>query len=146
MPAKTHLASRADHPHYREYCAWLSAKGRCFNPRNARYPLYGGRGITMADAWRHSFETFLKDMGPRPPKRSLDRWPDNDGPYAPGNCRWATQSEQCLNKRHPKLGTPLKDAARPKVLELRALGWPTRKIAKEVGCSQKTVMVIIHES
>lgn len=80
------------------YLSWQNAKGRCFNPRNKRYYDYGGRGITMCDRWRDSFEAFLEDMGERPDGTSIDRI-DNDGNYEPGNCRWATQGQQSGNIR-----------------------------------------------
>jgi hypothetical protein len=74
--------------------------GRCNNPLDKNYSAYGGRGITVCDRWRESFEAFLADMGLAPSQQhSVDRWPNNDGNYEPGNCRWATNSEQRLNTR-----------------------------------------------
>jgi len=84
-----------------EYRAWLSAKDRCFNPRNKDFANYGGRGVTMCERWRHSFEAFLHDMGRRPAGLTLDR-KDPDGPYSPANCRWATWSTQRRNQRRSK--------------------------------------------
>lgn len=49
----------------------------------------------MCDRWRE-FHKFLEDMGERPLGASLDRV-DNDGPYAPENCKWSTQAEQMNN-------------------------------------------------
>lgn len=80
-----------------EYYAWMNMRGRCNNPKADRYPRYGGRGITVCDRWQTSFENFLADMGPRPPGTTLDR-KNNDGNYEPGNCRWATRTEQESNK------------------------------------------------
>jgi hypothetical protein len=73
---------------------------RCTNPRNKRYADYGGRGIQVCDRWRTSFAAFLEDMGRRPsPEHSIDRYPNNDGNYEPGNCRWATAKQQRANRR-----------------------------------------------
>ncbi len=70
---------------------------RCTYPSMDRYPQYGGRGISICEQWRKSFESFLADVGRAPsPSHSLDRI-DNDGNYEPGNVRWATRSEQTLN-------------------------------------------------
>ena len=70
---------------------------RCYNPRNTRYPSYGGRGIRVCERWLGSFANYLEDMGRCPPGCSIDRI-DNNGDYEQSNCRWATLKQQARNK------------------------------------------------
>lgn len=86
-----------------EYAAWSGMWSRCTNKNKRDYPRYGGRGIAVSERWR-DFASFLEDMGPRPAVGySLDRYPNGNGNYEPGNCRWATLSEQNSNRRNNRI-------------------------------------------
>jgi hypothetical protein len=85
-----------------EYRCWSAMKARCGRPNNPAFRDYGARGIRVCARWS-KFANFYADMGPRPSAaHSLDRI-DVNGGYEPDNCRWATRSEQGLNKRNTAL-------------------------------------------
>jgi len=83
------------------YVAWVNMRQRCSSDDPQRREQYKDRGIKVCDRWR-TFENFLADMGERPEGMTLDR-EDNDGNYAPGNCRWATPQTQSQNRRGRKM-------------------------------------------
>lgn len=86
------------------YRAWRQMKARCLNVRHPAYPDYGERGITVCTRWLESFENFLADMGYKPDGLTLERR-NNDGPYSPDNCYWATWMQQAQNRRSTRLAT-----------------------------------------
>lgn len=106
-----------------EYKSWGNMLQRCLNPRHRDYARYGGRGISVCEAWR-DFQTFYRDMGQKPlGKVSLDRI-DNSGNYEPANCRWADRTQQQRNLRTNR------------VLTLDGISMPLAAWASRIGISR----------
>lgn len=85
----------------KEYVSWAAMINRCHNPNHEKYNNYGGSGITVCERWRNSFEDFYADMGPSN-GLTIDRI-NVDGIYEPGNCRWASWTEQANNRSTTKM-------------------------------------------
>lgn len=95
---RTHGMSRST-----EYVSWCGMVRRCEKTTCEDYPGYGGRGITVCLRWRKSFADFLADMGLKPSRGlSIERL-DVNGNYEPGNCIWATPTQQARNKRNSRI-------------------------------------------
>jgi hypothetical protein len=90
-----HATTRGITKTYQAFCNMWT---RCTNSNSDFWERYGGRGITVCERWQ-TFANFLEDMGESPLDRSLDRYPNPNGNYEKSNCRWATASEQQLNKQ-----------------------------------------------
>jgi hypothetical protein len=113
---RTHGASNTA-----EYKIWSGMKKRCYNPNSKAYRFYGERGVQVCDRWLNSFENFLADMGRRPSKRhTIDRR-DNSKGYEPGNCRWATWTEQHKNQRYENNGKNNRVLTESQVAEIKSI-------------------------
>lgn len=110
------------------YRRWQHMIQRCHNPKDKDYHKYGARGIEVCARWRTSFTDFLADMGtPASREWTLDRR-DNNGPYSPKNCRWATSTQQANNRSSTKM------------LTIRGVTRPLTEWCSLVGIGSKTVL------
>jgi len=104
----THPRVHGEASHLRrspEYTVWLSIKARCYNPKIEHYPIYGGRGVRVADAWREDFSAFLAAVGRRPSAEHQLVLVDRAGHYEAGNVRWARREDGVANRRTAHLVT-----------------------------------------
>ncbi len=130
-----HKAGKASSPTYH---SWRAMLARCRYPERDKNDKHIGRGIVTCERW-NSFDLFLADMGERPVGTTLDRFPNNDGNYEPGNCRWATHREQARNTRRSKL--TLISATAVALAMLR--GGKAREVAARYGISESLPREII---
>lgn len=125
--------------HSRTYKSWAQMLQRCKNPNTPGWEHYGGRGIRVCDRWS-VFANFLADVGVRPDGMTLDRFPNRDGNYEPGNVRWATRTKQARNQTNVKLGP---DDVQ-EILGRIEHGETMASIARRLGVNQSTVGDIKH--
>lgn len=90
-----------------EYISYVSMLRRCTDAKSRMFPRYGGRGITVCDAWlgENGLRAFISDMGNKPTKKHTLERVDNESGYSPGNCVWATKLEQAQNRCTTRLIT-----------------------------------------
>lgn len=122
-----------------EYKTWSSMIQRCTNPKSRQYKQYGGKGISVCDRWKNSFEEFYRDMGKKPPNMSLDRIDPSKG-YELQNCRWADKFIQARNKRKSK--TSFEQAEIIRNLYKNGLG--PKKISEITGLRKTAVEGVIY--
>ena len=119
--------------HSSTYIVWQQMKHRIYYKGNTHYKDYGGRGIKICPEW-NKFENFLRDMGGRPPNKTLDRI-DYNGNYEPNNCRWATKEQQCYNMRNNIIVEY--EGRRVNLLELEKITGIPRKVLYRRICIRK---------
>jgi len=138
LKARTKHGHTSNSKNTKEYHTWCNLKQRCFNPNNAHYGDYAGRGITVCPEWVHSFETFYADMGDAPgPEYSIERV-NNDGNYEPSNCIWATNETQQRNSRNTKLSPCLVNYIRQNKHK-----YTVKDLASKLGVSEVTIRLVL---
>lgn len=98
---RKHRKTRTTHgmSYSRLYRIWKGIKQRCNDPKCTGYQHYGGKGISICDEWKNSFEAFDEwaTANGYTDDLTIDRI-DPNGNYEPSNCRWADTKEQSRNK------------------------------------------------
>jgi len=118
---------------------YRSMKSRCYNRKHNSFARYGGRGITVCDQWLISFESFRRwaEENGRRNGLQIDRI-NNDGPYAPENCRWVVPAINVRNRE----ATKLTDQKVSQIRDLLNLGKPQAEIANQFGVDQSLISTI----
>lgn len=85
------------------FIRYYHIKNRCYNPNSEFYHCYGGRGIKMCPEWLGengliNFAEWALKNGFKE-NLTIDRI-NNDGDYAPDNCRWTTNKIQSNNRNN----------------------------------------------
>lgn len=100
---QTSIAGRCSITHgetgSRLYNIWRGMLRRCYEPNIDSYRYYGQRGVVVCDEW-HRYEPFAEwaRANGYNDDLTIDRFPDRHGNYTPTNCRWATHSQQAINR------------------------------------------------
>jgi len=122
-----------------EKISWYAMISRCYNKNSKMYYRYGGRGITVCERWKNSFDLFIEDMGKQPYRElEFDRI-DNEGNYEPSNCRWVSRTENARNRSTTKLSIS-------KAKEIRKLSKKinVNELARKYSVSNSTIYSIIN--
>ena len=124
------------HPLYPSWCTMMQ---RCYNTANAKYHRYGGRGIFVCLRW-HDVRNFVDDLVEKPLGLTLDRI-NNDGPYSPENCRWATPTQQARNRPQAKLTEELRIRIRAEYAKIRS----PKLVADALGVQVHDVKNVVYK-
>ena len=133
----------------RLYRVWRNMLMRCYNPNTKGYHRYGGRGISVCDEWRLSYEAFRAwamgagyDYAKDRREQTIDRT-NNNGNYEPTNCRWVSIAENNRNRewsgRKPK-PRPEKKKRELITWEVNGVTKPAAEWCREYGMEYSTVV------